>query len=264
MRCKKARILLSVCLDGELTRHEELALERHLSACADCAQERAKLATLSEAMSLWPDEEPSQWLAESFAHKLREPLEQVEPVRLRRPRWVFSTAGAGLVTALLVLGFLLHSQFQPPVPEGPTTPPVVAPGPDQTGPAPGPPNIGPEPAPGPEVVGPTEPVEPIGPPPPGPMGPTYTRPTHPGTLTSRTGVHRRETERVILSTIVAAKASEGEATDTVTDNLGEAGLAMNETIERVRGTLRRAADLMVSECPMPVEDDTYSDGGEIE
>ncbi|MCX6374614.1 MAG: hypothetical protein NTU88_00995, partial [Armatimonadetes bacterium] len=49
----------------------------------------------------------------------------------------------------------------------------------------------------------------------------------------------------------------------VKDNLGEAGLAMNETVERLRGTLQQAVDLLVSKPPIPANGGTESHGGDI-
>ena len=93
MKCKKAKILLSVSMDGELSKREAVALERHLSACEACARDEAQFAEVREVMGLWADEEPSAWLAESFAYKLGD-LKR-EPRRLRPRRWALGTATAG-------------------------------------------------------------------------------------------------------------------------------------------------------------------------
>ena len=61
---------------------------------------------------------------------------------------------------------------------------------------------------------------------------------------------------------IVASAAGGDAANTVTTSLSEAGLTMNETIERVRGTLRMAVDLL-SETKAFADDDIESDGGSV-
>ena len=272
MRCKKARILLSALLDGELTRSEELALERHMSACAVCAREKAQLSALRDSMTLWADGEPSAWLAENFAHKLRRLAEEgaaARPAAIRARRRTFGTAAAGFAAVLVAIGLLLHSQIwqpavrdvaQHPALTGPSAPPHGAPteAAKPSG-APAPIKVMPveqRPAPAPAVQ--SAPVH-VG------ARPTkrpHARPVHrPAEFVSPPAVPTPEEERLVVERIATAGAAQRAAVVKVTDNLGEAGLAMNESIERVRGTLRKAADLLVSEFPMPAEDSTDANGG---
>ncbi len=51
---------------------------------------------------------------------------------------------------------------------------------------------------------------------------------------------------MILRNIVAAGITNECATGVMTDELGEAALVVNETIEMVRGTLRKAADTLAA------------------
>ena len=231
MRCKKARIMLSAALDGELLRRQQAALERHISSCEACAGERASLSALRNTMSLWADEAPSEWLAEAFAYKLRQLQER--PVRVRRTGWILGTAGAGLAAAMLALVFLLHSQVQPPAPIN--APEHVAVAKTQPVKQPASPKIVIKPVPVVEKSPASKPVHVAR-----PIVNAYVRPTRRVELTSRS-----------TTPVVMASVTQGEATSPVTDNLGEAGLAMNGTIERVRGTLRKAADLMAAQYAEP-------------
>lgn len=290
MRCKKARILLSVSLDGELSRGEELALERHLSGCAECAQEQADLAALRSTMPLWADEEPSEWLAQNFAHKLRQLQEEstARPSGRRRLQWsVLGPTAAGLAAALLVIGLLVRSQIQPPVPQRAPAPPTMAKSQEPQTTAPQPADEVAEPSPSlartePKSAAPLE-RQPT-------PGPTAARPVKPAggekrgerpvrsTTPSSAWHAARPSEPVYDREDSAPPAPEAEAVivvergmaggvaptaiaNMITENLGEAGLAMNETAERVRGNLQRTVDLLVSEPPAPVDHDTYSNGG---
>ncbi len=66
------------------------------------------------------------------------------------------------------------------------------------------------------------------------------------TTVSRGGPAPSEAERLILRNIVAAGITNECATGVMTDELGEAALVVNETIEMVRGTLRKAADTLAA------------------
>jgi hypothetical protein len=54
--------------------------------------------------------------------------------------------------------------------------------------------------------------------------------------------------------------SKGDATTVATKNLGGAGMTMDETVERVRGALRKAADVL-KESSTNTENPADSDGG---
>jgi len=261
MRCKKVKILISAALDGELSRSEELALERHLSSCAACASEKAEVASLREKMHIWADEEPSTWLAESFTYKLSDLREHSE-IAARRPGWVYGAAGAGLVAAVLALVFILHGQFRTPTPEKPyrAPAPIVAHAPKPTV-NPQPPLVAENPAPAPTVNAPKR--------------------THVGsgirvaTASHRVATHTGpgiaypsataapDTKSVIFTHTAISGSPKGQPTTAVADNLGEAGLAMNATFERMRGTLQKAADLVVSEYPKPAENGANPNGGDL-
>lgn len=290
MKCKKVRILLSASLDGELSRSEEAAVERHLFRCAECAREQAELSALRDSMSLWADEEPSAWLSEKFAYKLQRLQEGTVGTsrRTRSRRRILGTAAAGFAASLFLLGLLLHSQFQPPVPldiESPSaTTEVREPEqPESSRPADGLAKQGAGPAPAQERPLPPVEREQARP---QEIVQSAPSPTHVATRLERKPyvrpVHRPmrkqvsedrpepgytglasmpEAEQVIIRKFAAAGIAQGAVAEKVSDNLGEAGLAMNETVERVRGNLQKAVDLIISTYPAPASDDVYLDGG---
>jgi len=256
MRCKKARILVSASLDGELSRREQSALQRHLSACAGCAEESARFSALRDTISLWTDEEPSERLAESFAHKLHQ-LQQKEPAA--KPvvaRWLLGTAAAGAATALVMVGFLLHSLLVQPVPL-PAPAEVVKP------PAAAGKPTGAEKSPAPGTIsgitaapavrkGDREPTR-VG-------RPQPARGRRPRPLASRVR-SADEARRMAATEIAAAGIAQGAVAAHVMDSLSGAELAMNETVERVRGTLQETVDLVVSKFPAPADNTLSPNGG---
>jgi len=273
MKCKKAKILVSASLDGELSRREQIALQRHLSTCAGCAEEKARLSALRDAMSLWADEEPSERLAESFARGLQD-LQREKLVRRGGPaaRWLLGTAAAGAATALIMVGFLLHGllvqQVRLPAPTGVVKPPAATERPAGSQPAPRVPQIGvSETASKPPVTG-SKPGQ-VSSPPVRERAPARryyaNRPSshghRPGGLASRHPTSMAEAQQIVAAKMAAAGIAQDTATTQVTDDLGEAGLAMNETIERVRGNLQKTVDLIVSAFPAPADDTLNSNGG---
>lgn len=285
MKCSKSKFLLSTQLDGEVSPSEELALEQHIAKCAACAQERADLMSLSGTMSLWVDEEPSEWLAQNFSYKLKEIMQEnrtEKPQPVRRRWGILGPASAGLATALLLVVMVMHNQApQPVAPTVSPAPPVVAtsstpakPGPEiavkpETSPAPKTAVALAEPTPAPIVrhtakrttqrtnvaVNPTPAPEQFAKSDAQPMmdsapyagkSMTLAAPSAPTAITAAV-------------TVVDGVQASGE--DKVKDNIGEAGLAMNENMEKLRGTLREAVDLLVSRPPMPATSNTDSNGG---
>lgn len=282
MRCNKAKILISASVDGELSPREERDLRRHIRRCAECAGEQAQVSNLRDVMAVWMDEEPSEWLAESFAYKLRDEMER-KPVRRRsrRPRRAFGAALAGFATALLAFGIIMHSQLLAPemsVPEKPETgvtrpavqnpePPAsdqgpstaIVPEPDSgrsteqntvapRPPAPKPNTVvrepqrtptvrpGPRPTPTPAVnTGPRALPRAA-------VADTGSR-TRSADLASRGSESRdAEIKRMILRKLAMANSAENNTESTVAAQLAKADLTMNESVEEVRGLLRRAAD----------------------
>jgi anti-sigma factor RsiW len=299
MKCSKVKVLLSAELDGELTPTEEMALTRHLAKCAECAQEKAELSSLRGGMSLWADEEPSEWLAQSFSYKLKELMEegQTETPRPVRRRWgVFGPATAGLATALLLGVMLLHNQQQPTISPEPTVKPpaiatshpvvkpsaklaqqTVAVKPEAATEAPRAAYTAPTPvirtttyrhiAVRP-TVSETRPVAVAVKSAPAPYAEISAQPmmnskavdsrsidpSSLGTATPYTG-----SKAIAEVTIVGGTKPTGE--EAMKDNIGEAGLAMNENVEKLRGKLQEAVDLLVSKPPMPVKTGADANGG---
>ena len=258
MKCKEARILLSAGVDGELTQSEELALEQHVTSCAGCAKDKAEFAGLSGAMPLWADAEPSPWLAEKFAYKLAELREAgTERAPGKRLRWgTLSAATAGVAAAVLVIGLLIHGNV-PPAPmqatiKSPTK--VVQPA---TQPADN------------TLVAENNPVKP-------PAAPAIEHGGQKTALYYATPVHHPKSQPPVNVAVLptprapepaadynraSAEAVTAAAKSMVSENLGEASLAMNDTIERVRGNLQKSVDLMISRPPVPVTDSTHTNGG---
>lgn len=295
MKCSKAKELLSVELDGELTPGEELALTRHLAKCTECMQEKAELSALRGEMSLWADEEPSEWLAQSFSFKLKEIMSEDQAKAPKPVRWrwnVFGPATAGVVTAALLGIMLLHNQQPVEIHKATPKPPVVATTPsadksDAKPTQPTQPVVAENPKPETAQIKTTQPhpkpiivrqkpryvaAHPITPkphpvtvaaqptPPPAPAksiaGPNVGVGDASGqyaNLPSRGGATPYVQPKAIAEvTIVGGTKRTDE--QAVKDNIGEAGLAMNENVEKLRGKLQEAVDLLVSKPPMPVTD----------
>lgn len=256
MKCKEIKILLSASIDGELTASEEFALDQHVSSCAECARDKAQFARLGELMPLWADAEPSPWLAEKFSYKLAK-LQECGPERVpkRRVRWgTLSAATAGLAAAVLMIGLLIHSN----VPQAPMQvkgqPPTKAIQPRlettrMTG------NLSvPEPIPTQRIRhrGIKSMVRHI---------PRANRPQPEASIAA---MPSRPSEPMAAATRdypLPEGAIAMVARSTISENLGEASLAMNDTIERVRGNLQKSVDLMISQPPVPVTDSTHTNGG---
>lgn len=267
MRCSKARILLSASLDSELSPKEELALEKHISVCAACASEMESFAGLQSVMSAWVDEEPSDWLAQNFAFKLKDIAGASKPVVKRKSRWLPGMVTAGLLTVTAALAMIMHTQFMEPNITLPDNPPVVAVNPVHM-----PDTAATKPGTGiskPVITAKTFSAKPVYvrkhnnrkyirhnnyAPRPIMMAANIDEPV-------RLDLSSRHAERMIMKNIAIARNAEGETTGKVTEHLSEASMAMNETIERVRGTLRVAADLMSAEQPVNNNTLTDSDGG---
>ena len=257
MKCKEAKILLSASIDGELTPSEELVLEHHVSSCAMCAKDKAEFMRVSEAMPLWADAEPSPWLAEKFACKLAE-LQGYRTERMPRKgfRWgIASAATASFAAAVLVIGLLIHGNV-PPVRQATPTAPTIA----QVGKTTPPP---PPPKPEKDIVIGANPVT--------TPAPVVRATRHAGrsvahyTTPVRHAKPQPEVNVAMTPTAPSPAAAAGSvsygspagtativAKATISENLGEASLAMNDTIERVRGNLQKSVDLMVSVPPVPV------------
>lgn len=266
MKCKEAKILLSAAIDGELSPNEELALGKHVTSCAGCAKDKAEFVRLSETMPLWAEEETSPWLAEKFSCKLAE-LQEAGSVRppQRRYRWgTLSAATAGLAAAVLAIGLLIHSSV-PPANESPMQAKVK------------PPTKIVQPVQQPDSAADTLVADNAVKPPPPVVRNTGGRRNlglrHVATASkdrpkplvnaapAPTPPSAPEPASVNLAYADSTRAAAMVASSTISENLGEASLAMNDTIERVRGNLQKSVDLIVSQPPVPETDSTHSDGG---
>jgi hypothetical protein len=66
MRCRRARSLLSIYCNGELTGRPQVALREHLAECADCRKEAAVFTSVGEACK----EMPARVVAADFDTRL--------------------------------------------------------------------------------------------------------------------------------------------------------------------------------------------------
>lgn len=267
MRCSKAKILLSASLDGELVHREQQALEQHLARCSRCADERSVLLSLREKMLLWTDEEPSESLAPMFLARLYElQSEKSVAVGPRRRAWAFvavtATIAACVVLAIFVLrGMFPHdgqsvSRVQPDISNIETkTPPPVVPSDTKVVSVTQPSRGGVQPK---TLVQPARVAE----------VPVVLRP-RPARQPKRGMVEvspqnvsvNSEEQNMAKAALVKVGLAEGNAFCEITDNLGEIGLSVNETVERVRGSLQMAVDLVRVTPPLDGEVEINSNGG---
>ena len=252
MRCNKIKILMSASLDNELTDKEKLILEQHISKCAECAPEMEALAGLRVAMSSWKDEEPSERLALSFSCKLRDLTDNKVDVRVRRPyALVFGKVAAGFVVMLAVAGLLMRNTAIQPIDVASTPAPVSIYN-------------------APTIVADNSPIK---------QDMTQPVPKSQSNQNIRHLVKRhaassyvrtrkyasrkpvlvayaprndfrsselasRHAEQMIMKKMAYARSVDDKTVVIVANNLNAANLEMNESFERVRGTLRTAADLL--------------------
>lgn len=261
MRCKNAKVLLSASLDGELSLRQQLVLDRHIETCAECARDKAEFAGLRDVMSAWPDENPSEWLAANFSHKLEQFQQEKQASRSRRPRWAFGMVATGAATVLVIAGFMLHAAFFNPA--APVAPNMVAVRPPTTNAVPAhKPVNGAKTVPAPKpvlnkpvtvaktaaqpIIRNTRAVRITKPVMIADSGLKSNRAGHIGNRTSLTDNKKVNTEQVGEIRVAMTMATDVTAVSKIANHLGEADIAMNESVERVRGTLQRAVDLTAS------------------
>ncbi|MHB1455695.1 MAG: anti-sigma factor family protein [Armatimonadota bacterium] len=271
MRCNKIKILMSASLDNELTDKEKLVLEQHISECAECAREMEALAGLRVAMSSWKDEEPSERLALSFSYKLQELTDNKVDTQVRRPNaLIFGKVAAGFVVMLAVAGLLMRNNTVEPVNVASTSAPVSV----YTAPIVAADNS--------EII--KQDIKPT-------VSKSLSNRSNRQVMKNRSNrtiakAHKRipvkrvmvayvprddyrnselasrHAERIIMQKMAYARSVENETAVTVVNNLSEANLKMNQSFERLRGTLRTAADLLSAE-QQPNENTSATDGDMI-
>jgi len=253
-----------MAVDGELSPREKEELKRHVAICPDCAKERAEVRALRSVMPVWTDEEPSPWLAQNFSYRLRQEMSKPTPVPVQPKRawWLPGTAIAAVAAVLVGITLLAHNPTAPKpttVALGPAhiQPVEVAPKPESEPAVEKPATVAapihhhriahkyaqprlvaslPDTKPVPEpslaaadLIGPVQPEKPIDMTAPSPKRPVA------------------DEAKEIATKMVVAQATQGNATDKVASSLGEAGLTMNETMERLRGSLQKAVDALHSQ-----------------
>ncbi len=255
MKCNKAKILISAELDGELTPREELALTLHLGKCEACAKEKASVSSLRGVMAAWGDEEPSELLAQRFAYKLQDLVASSPQVGrpVRKRSGYFGTALTGMAAVAVVAVMLIVNQGRVPesVPlQAPITAKVTQPVKQV------------QPVVEPKIVANAD-VQPVV---------RHIRRVHKHTSMVAMKPAPAPTKTPVVPgvgelTIAAPPASIPGTMDSaigseerVKDNIGEAGLAMNENVEKLRGKLQEAVDLLTSKPPLPAGTDTDVNG----
>lgn len=300
MNCDNAKILISAASDGELSPSEELALDRHLSACQACAREKLSIAALRETMAVWTDEEPSSLMAQNFSAKLRAIQAAKAPsIIVHRPRWQFKMAAAGLAAAVVGIALLLHSQIRPNTTVVATVEPQHHSTAESHAPTvsvnrPSAPRVAaivqihtpsrvaharrvhreyvPQPKPVqvasvPTVAADSQPVGAIMmdkmdgvqsmPPARAAENSRFAPMMAKSVNADQMSEPTPDDAQTVVTKILVAQATQTQAESSVADNLGQAGLTINESIERVRGTLQRAADLIAAHS----KENTRSFGG---
>jgi anti-sigma factor RsiW len=117
MRCRQARVLVSLKLDGELSSDRSAGLREHLAACTECRDYADDEARISAQLrrSIEPPGEILAELRESLRQSLREQCDagdagrpthlDATPLRVAalRTRWRTTLAGAGAAAALILV-----------------------------------------------------------------------------------------------------------------------------------------------------------------
>lgn len=115
MTCKQIEDLLGALCDGSLDAEQVRAIEAHLDSCANCREEKARVAMTLEALRTFERIEPS----EDFAVRLWEKIDQWEAVReaywvttvaafIRRNRRAIVACCMVFAVSLLTSVFMLH------------------------------------------------------------------------------------------------------------------------------------------------------------
>jgi hypothetical protein len=115
MKCKDAKPLLSLFLDGMLSGSEMRELRGHFDACADCKSESLLLSQMQRLIAGVGRKQPPAELAlklrvlasREVAHSRRKPWEGIS-VRLENAFNAFMVpATAGMVSAIIIFGLLI-------------------------------------------------------------------------------------------------------------------------------------------------------------
>lgn len=111
MKCKDAIIMISMEHDGEISESERFQLSRHVLRCESCAREREMVSSLSETLHAWRDEVPSEWLIQSFKYKLAE-MNSEKRIAPRRT-WAWGAGISAVAAIFAIAGLLLHTRIAP-------------------------------------------------------------------------------------------------------------------------------------------------------
>jgi hypothetical protein len=289
MRCKNIRIMISAGFDGELSESERIAVESHVSSCASCAREKARLSAVTSVMRKWEDAEPSPWLAQSFAYRLCEAGNESQVVRSKQSAWLIGSAAGGLITAALAFLLMFNSQFTPRntldtsrVSDQSVTAPPAAVTPSQDTQVAESQAMVEAPAAPEAVMNSVQPEKPATARHRRVRAFSVPRVRHSRTikpvaarlvfhyrLTSQVSrglsngeerAQERAKELIIEKLMKMAKTPKGDAGTVVVGNLDAAGAAIDGTLERVRGALRKAADVL-SESATRSEENRDANGG---
>ena len=121
MNCRRVVNLSSAYVDGELTGAEMLAIRRHLSDCAECAEEYASVRLTKQAVARLATAVPRKDFAASILKKLDEveisPYERFAASALRFMHHKLSPVAAALAASGVALVMLTAGGIDRGLPE---------------------------------------------------------------------------------------------------------------------------------------------------
>jgi anti-sigma factor RsiW len=94
--CRLAREQISLHLDGELSEFEQVALDAHLTSCADCRAYGASVAEVSAHLRLAPAEQPEFPIVLPHRPRIRVPLRSAQVAAAAVVVAVFGLSAAGV------------------------------------------------------------------------------------------------------------------------------------------------------------------------
>lgn len=115
MRCDKAQKLMSLWLDGMLTRKDERTLLAHLKNCEHCQQVLHDWEQIREMLRLYPSITPSPEFDRKVLSRIKTPRAPAQPIPsqwLTNPvfRIASSAMGSLVITMLTLLMLMLPTQ----------------------------------------------------------------------------------------------------------------------------------------------------------
>ncbi len=112
MKCSKAQLYMSMLIDNELSQNEKEELDMHISVCKECADEYKSFLSIHQAMKAMEDAAPPEQMAIRFSKAIKE----FENNSLATKRYNagfrrFGKLAAGIAAAIAVIGLFADSNF---------------------------------------------------------------------------------------------------------------------------------------------------------